>query len=91
MRDPSRDEIAALHAAVLPNFPACTCHVLTGFGNYRVCAAHQWLTERDTRSTPIARWERLVFVRAVREHFKAQEFGPEPSKVAVDAKGVLPW
>lgn len=94
MREPSKAEIEALHAAIFAkgNFDSCTCHVMTGFGNYRACKAHQWLTERDQRSVPIARWERLVFVRAVAERFKTQEFGPvRTASPEQDPKGVLPW
>lgn len=91
-RAPTDAQIEDLHAACKDNFEPCTCHVMTGFGNYRVCKAHAWLTERDKRSVEITRWERLLFVRAMRARFEAQEFGPRtPTATPVDPTGVLPW
>ena len=66
-------DLAALTSAMTRNFPPCTCGP-DGSGRVRMCPGHTWLHERDQRSVPILRLERLQFIRQVRARFIAAEY-----------------
>jgi hypothetical protein len=95
MRQPTEQEVKDLTNAVWNAFGGCSCGA-TPMGPI-TCAGHRFITEVDRRSVDIPRWQRLLFVRAMRSRFEAQEFTPQQIRTStlprptIDPTGKLPW
>lgn len=90
MSAPIPEDAQALTDAAVSAYGPCTCSP----AHRRMCAAHDFLLDDPTRRGLVKQWQRLLWMRAEREHILAQEGVPTLAPTRVESApdpNKLPW